>query len=135
MLIFGAFPVVKGGLTADCRFTTTESKAKLAKNKLIAIVLPIALVAGLAFNYCGLIMESSLITQGLDLLLYGMGTVFTFLTLLVGITAAMSGLVNRLVTEDIEAAAEGPVSPQSATVEPRIAKVIQAAIDQHRGRK
>ena len=80
-------------------------------------------------------MESSLITQGLDLLLYGMGTVFTFLTLLVGITAAMSGLVNRLVTEDIEAAAEGPVSPQSAKVESRIAKVIQAAIDQHRGRK
>ena len=97
--------------------------------------MPIALVAGLAFNYCGLIMESSLITQGLDLLLYGMATVFTFLTLLVGITAAMSGLVNRLVTEDIEVAAEGPVSPQSATVEPRIAKVIQAAIDQHRGRK
>ena len=64
--------------------------------------MPIALVAGLAFNYCGLIMESSLITQGLDLLLYGMGTVFTFLTLLVGITAAMSGLVNRLVTEDID---------------------------------
>ena len=46
-------------------------------------------------------MEPTLITKGLDLLLYGMGTVFTFLTLLVGITAAMSGLVNRLVVEDI----------------------------------
>jgi oxaloacetate decarboxylase gamma subunit len=135
MLIFGAFPVVKGDLTADCRFTTTESKAKLAKNQLIAIVLPIALIAGLAFNYCGLIMEASLIAQGLDLLLYGMGTVFTFLTLLVGITAAMSGTVNRFVQEDPEVAAAGSaVSPKGA-VEPRIAKVIQAAIDQHRGRK
>ena len=29
-------------------------------------------------------MDSTLISQGLDLMLYGMGTVFTFLTLLVG---------------------------------------------------
>jgi oxaloacetate decarboxylase gamma subunit len=80
-------------------------------------------------------MEASLIAQGLDLLLYGMGTVFTFLTLLVGITAAMSGTVNRFVQEDPEVAAAGSaVSPKGA-VEPRIAKVIQAAIDQHRGRK
>lgn len=97
--------------------------------------MPLALVAGLAFNYCGLIMEPTLITQGLDLLLYGMGTVFTFLTLLVGITAAMSGLVNRLVVEDIEVATDGSAPSQAGGVEPRIAKVIQAAIDQHRGRK
>lgn len=96
--------------------------------------MPLALVAGLAFNYCGLIMELTLITQGLDLLLYGMGTVFTFLTLLVGITAAMSGLVNRFVGAETELA-EGPVAQQTNGVEPRIAKVIQAAIDQHRGRK
>ena len=37
-------------------------------------------------------MDALLISQGLDLLLYGMGTVFTFLTLLVGITSAMSAL-------------------------------------------
>lgn len=80
-------------------------------------------------------MEPTLITQGLDLLLYGMGTVFTFLTLLVGITAAMSGLVNRLVVEDIEVATDGSSPSQAGGVEPRIAKVIQAAIDQHRGRK
>ena len=79
-------------------------------------------------------MEPTLITQGLDLLLYGMGTVFTFLTVLVGITATMSGLVNRLV-EDIEVATDGSAPSQAGGVEPRIAKVIQAAIDQHRGRK
>jgi oxaloacetate decarboxylase gamma subunit len=77
-------------------------------------------------------MDSILISQGLDLLLFGMGTVFTFLTLLVGITSAMSALVNRLAPEEIEVLA-GPTE-QVASVEPRLTKVIQSAIDQHRGR-
>ncbi len=77
-------------------------------------------------------MESTLIAQGLDLMLYGMGTVFTFLTLLVGITTLMSMVVNKLVVE-AEAPADAPAPVSTATnVEPRIAKVIQAAIDQHR---
>lgn len=77
-------------------------------------------------------MESSLIAQGLDLMLYGMGTVFTFLTLLVGITSLMSMVVNKLVVES-EVPADIPVPVgTSAPVEPRIAKVIQAAINQHR---
>ena len=77
-------------------------------------------------------MESTLIAQGLDLMLYGMGTVFTFLTLLVGITTLMSMVVNKLVVQ-AEAPAYAPAPVSTATnVEPRIAKVIQAAIDQHR---
>ena len=77
-------------------------------------------------------MESTLIAQGLDLMLYGMGTVFTFLTLLVGITTLMSMIVNKLVVET-EVTADAPVTVSTgAAVEPRIAKVIQAAIDQHR---
>jgi len=77
-------------------------------------------------------MESTLIAQGLDLMLYGMGTVFTFLTLLVGITTLMSMVVNKLVVEaEVTADAPAPIST-GAPVEPRIAKVIQAAIDQHR---
>ena len=47
-------------------------------------------------------MEVTIISQGLDLMLYGMGTVFAFLTLLVGITHAMSASVNKwahLLTE------------------------------------
>ena len=55
-------------------------------------------------------MDSSLIAQGVDLLIYGMGTVFTFLTLLVGITSLMSSLVNRIADDE-------------------------AAIDLHRGKK
>ena len=77
-------------------------------------------------------MDSTLIAQGLDLMLYGMGTVFTFLTLLVGITTLMSMIVNKLVVEVEEAPAVPLVNTTAATVEPRIAKVIQAAIDQHR---
>jgi oxaloacetate decarboxylase gamma subunit len=78
-------------------------------------------------------MDSMIITQGLDLMLYGMGTVFTFLTLLVGVTLVMSWLVNRLVPEDIElisALVQVPLA--SETIEPRIVKAIQAALDQHR---
>jgi oxaloacetate decarboxylase gamma subunit len=77
-------------------------------------------------------MESTLIAEGLDLMLYGMGTVFTFLTLLVGITTLMSMIVNKLVVE-AEVTPDAPLqSSAPASVEPRIAKVIQAAIDQHR---
>ena len=78
-------------------------------------------------------MNSMIITQGLDLTLYGMGTVFTFLTLLVGVTLAMSWLVNRLVPEDIEViSASVQVPLMSKTIEPRIVNAIQAALDQHR---
>ena len=41
-------------------------------------------------------MEVTLIAQGLDLMLFGMGTVFTFLTLLVGVTHLMSATVEFL---------------------------------------
>ena len=78
-------------------------------------------------------MDALLISQGFDLLLYGMGTVFTFLTLLVGITSAMSALVNRIAPDQAEVTASAAV--QAATVEPRLSKIIQAGIDQHRGRK
>ena len=81
-------------------------------------------------------MDSTLISQGLDLMLYGMGTVFTFLTLLVGITTLMSVVVNKLVVEQPEIALSTAVTaPVQSSVEPRIAKVIQAAIDQHRSKK
>ena len=78
-------------------------------------------------------MESTLITQGMDLMLYGMGTVFTFLTLLVGITSLMSLVVNRLVPEEAEVvSASAPLVTSPGSVEPRIVKAIQAALDQHR---
>ena len=78
-------------------------------------------------------MESTIITQGLDLMLYGMGTVFAFLTLLVGVTLVMSRLVNRLVPEDMEVITATLQLPLvSETIEPHIIKAIQAALEQHR---
>jgi oxaloacetate decarboxylase gamma subunit len=78
-------------------------------------------------------MEATLIDQGLDLMLFGMGTVFTFLTLLVGVTHLMSMIVNNLAPAEPDALA-GALDGSEAAVDPRIAKVIQVAIDKHRAR-
>ncbi len=47
-------------------------------------------------------MELILIEQGVSLLIYGMGTVFVFLTLLVFATKAMSHLVHKFSPETAE---------------------------------
>lgn len=75
-------------------------------------------------------MNSLLISQGLDLLLYGMGTVFIFLTVLVVVTTFMSATVNKIAHSQPQ---EVATDASHAQVEPRIVKVIQAAINQHRG--
>jgi|TARA_B110000438_G_scaffold184725_1_gene176438 oxaloacetate decarboxylase gamma subunit len=80
-------------------------------------------------------MEATLIDQGLDLMLFGMGTVFTFLTLLVGVTHLMSMIVNKLAPAEPDALAGAlPLDTSGAVVDPRIAKVIQVTIDKHRAR-
>jgi|APSaa5957512535_1039671.scaffolds.fasta_scaffold297646_1 oxaloacetate decarboxylase (Na+ extruding) subunit gamma len=66
-----------------------------------------------------------LMSQGLNLAALGMGTVFFFLTLLVGVTIAMSALVpseELIVTE--EAA--------NSDADPHITAVIAAAIFRYR---
>ena len=79
--------------------------------------------------------EGVLIEQGLDLMLYGMGTVFIFLTLLVIVTALMSMLIRRWLPE--EDAASPPASASNTSgidVDGRVLAIIQAAIDKHRSR-
>ena len=46
-------------------------------------------------------MDSSLIDRGLDLMLFGMGTVFVFLTVLVFATSAMSAVITRWFPEKV----------------------------------
>lgn len=83
-------------------------------------------------------MQSSLIQQGLDLLVYGMGTVFVFLTLLVVTVCVMSALIQRYFAEveepqpqrAVAAASQGPTP-----VKPQVLLAIQEAIYQHRARK
>ena len=73
-----------------------------------------------------------LIEQGVDLMLYGMGTVFIFLTLLVIITALMSAVVQRWLPDD-----EMDVSSSKAesNVDARIVTIIEAALAKHRCRR
>lgn len=77
-------------------------------------------------------MQEEIISQGVDLMLFGMGTVFVFLTLLVVITGIMSNLVMRYFPE-----AEKPLVPvpaKAGQVDARTVAIIKAAIDEHRRR-
>ncbi len=82
-------------------------------------------------------MGTELLQQGFDLMLFGMGTVFVFLALLVVGTIAMSNIIARFFPEP---AKEEPVISPSSNVDasqqitPKTLKIIQEAILLHRSR-
>ncbi|UTW45541.1 OadG family protein [bacterium SCSIO 12696] len=78
-------------------------------------------------------MTDSLLQQGANLMLMGMGTVFVFLAILVVATTVMSRVVNRLSPEEVVPEPEPVVAPSGA-VDKRVVQIIQAALDKHRGR-
>ena len=69
---------------------------------------------------------SEVVTQGFDLVIYGMGTVFVFLTILVLLTMLMSMIV-KSDPEPIPA-----TSASNAPVDSRTLAVIHAAVQQYR---
>jgi oxaloacetate decarboxylase gamma subunit len=80
-------------------------------------------------------MQDTLIDQGLNLMLFGMGTVFVFLTILVFATTLMSKLVNRFAPE----APSQPLTSQAPAavattpiLSPNIVSAIEKAIAAHR---
>ena len=76
-------------------------------------------------------MQADLISQGLELALIGMSTVFVFLILLIGATTLMSTLLQRLAPEPPpNAAGIAPASEPRADDE--LVAVIGAAIRRHR---
>lgn len=78
-------------------------------------------------------MQHSLMAQGLELMLFGMGTVVVFLTLLVLVTTAMSLLVVRFPAPLAETAAQPrPKLSGDAAADPALLAVISAAIHHHR---
>ncbi|KGD63967.1 oxaloacetate decarboxylase subunit gamma [Alcanivorax nanhaiticus] len=77
----------------------------------------------------------SLMSQGLELMMVGMGVVFVFLIVLVGITTLMSSLVQRLGRAPV-ASVTTPSNPTpSATTDipsAAVIKAIEQAVRQHR---
>ena len=68
---------------------------------------------------------SDLMSQGLDLALYGMGTVFFFLTLLIFATMAMSALLRSTEVQPIE-------QESGSEQDRRVLAAITAAIQRYR---
>ena len=83
-------------------------------------------------------MQDTLIDQGLNLMLFGMGTVFVFLTILVFATTLMSTLVNRFapVAKVGQAPTQTPptATATTPTVSPNIVSAIEKAVAAHRQR-
>jgi oxaloacetate decarboxylase gamma subunit len=76
---------------------------------------------------------NEVIQQGVDLMLYGMGVVFVFLTMLVIVTVAMSKVVQRWLPE--EEGTRPAAGEHESEVDARIVAIIQAALDKHRSRR
>ncbi len=78
-------------------------------------------------------MQDDILERGLDLMLYGMGTVIVFLTLLVIATILMSAGIRRFLPEPAKPT-PAPAAPQGAA-DPKLQAIIKAAIEQHRARR
>ena len=81
-------------------------------------------------------MDNVILEQGINLMLYGMGSVFVFLTLLVVGTTLMSGFISKYMPEAEPVAPPNPpaLNKQSLAVDPTTLAVIQDAIHQHRAK-
>ena len=81
-------------------------------------------------------MQQEIMQQGVDLMLFGMGTVFVFLTVLVIATAIMSSVVQRFFPEaPAPEPAAAPAPAPSSVNDPKLLAIIKAAVDQHRAKK
>lgn len=79
---------------------------------------------------------ADLLMQGVELMLFGMGFVFAFLTLLVFAIRGMSLLINRFAPEHESPAR--PLAPSGGAqgeITPDLIAAIQAAVHQHRNRQ
>ncbi|AEB57794.1 sodium pump decarboxylase, gamma subunit [Ectopseudomonas mendocina NK-01] len=82
--------------------------------------------------------SSELLLEGVELMLFGMGFVFVFLVLLVGVVSLMSRLIATFAPPAAAPAASSPLSgAKSASHEPdaETLAAIQSAIAQHRARR
>ncbi len=78
-------------------------------------------------------MHTTLVEQGLQLLVGGLSTIFFFLSILIILTSVMSSAVAKW-TPAIDPSRERIDNlefSKKSSIEPRIARVIQAALDRH----
>ena len=81
-------------------------------------------------------MQDSVMQQGVDLMIYGMGTVFVFLAILVVATQCMSWCIQRYFAEpEAQTAAVTMVEADHGPLDPHLLAVIKAALDQHRTKR
>lgn len=83
-------------------------------------------------------MQESLVSQGFSLLLYGMGTVFVFLTVLVLVVGCISYIIVRFFPEPADPLPTTPNNNSrsgSSPVDAKTLRIIKAAIDQHRAKR
>ena len=81
-------------------------------------------------------MQGNLVQQGVELMLYGMGTVFTFLVLLIIATSLMSFLLQRFVKPGPTAVAPAQANNNKTSGDDeQLIAVISAAIHKYRSRR
>ncbi|MDH3995025.1 MAG: OadG family protein [Gammaproteobacteria bacterium] len=83
-------------------------------------------------------MQGDMMSQGIELMLYGMGTVVLFLALLVVATTAMSRFIGRYFPEPeppVQAALQRLHAQNKPAGDPNLVAVITAAVHQHRSDK
>ena len=79
--------------------------------------------------------QDSLVQQGVELMLYGMGTVFVFLVLLIIVTSLMSSLLQRFVKPDaVAVTAPTTVGGTADGNDEQLIAVISAAVHRYRSR-
>ena len=81
-------------------------------------------------------MQGDIVAQGVELMLYGMGTVILFLATLVLATTGMSGFITRYFPQPepppVAARERSAGEAAAAELDPGVVAVITAAIHQHR---
>lgn len=76
----------------------------------------------------------NLISEGLSLMVYGMGFVFVFLTLLVVATNFMSKMVTKYFPEPLPVPKAKPAVQAAANKNDDVLAVIAAAVHHHRSK-
>ncbi|CAH0992486.1 oxaloacetate decarboxylase gamma chain [Sinobacterium norvegicum] len=77
-------------------------------------------------------MQQTVLQQGVDLMLFGMGSVFVFLTILVIVTKIMSAIVQRVAPEKTLVTTASARPTAAPAVDPKLTAAITTAIHQYR---